>query len=95
MGKYRKKPVVVEAFQLGSEWPDWWAVAHMANRVTTHNEDGRHRGGPDYALIETLEGTMRANFGDWIIQGVAGEIYPCKPEIFERTYELALSRKED
>jgi len=38
--------------------------------------------------IETLEGTMTANEGDWIIKGIAGEIYPCKPDIFEQTYEL-------
>lgn len=87
--KYRKKPVVIEAFRLGEEWPDWWADAVSANRVTTHNNDGRYRGGPDYALIKTLEGTMRAEFNDWIIRGVKGEIYPCKPDIFEATYDLA------
>lgn len=41
-----------------------------------------------YADIKTLEGTMRANNGDWIIQGVNGEIYPCKPDIFEKTYDI-------
>ena len=87
MTKYRKKPVVIEAFRLGDEWPDWWATAHAANEVTTHNEDGRHRGGPDYALINTLEGQMRAEKDDWIICGVKGEIYPCKPDIFAATYE--------
>lgn len=87
MAQFRKKPVVIEAFQLGSEWPDWWADAVTANRAVTHNIDGRWRGGPDYALIQTLEGEMRAEFGDWIIQGVKGEIYPCKPDIFAMTYE--------
>jgi hypothetical protein len=84
--RFQKLPVEVEAFRLGYAWPDWWGVAHMANRVTTHNLDGRHRGGPDFALIHTLEGQMRAEFGDWIIRGVKGEIYPCKPEIFALTY---------
>lgn len=41
----------------------------------------------DYILIRTLEGTMTANPGDWIIKGVNGEFYPCKPDIFEKTYE--------
>ncbi len=85
--KYRKKPVVIEAFQLGHSWPDWWAEAVSALKVTTHNNDDRWSGGPDYALIETLEGQMRAEMGDWIIRGVKGEIYPCKPNIFAATYE--------
>lgn len=89
MPTFRKKPVVVEAFRLGEEWPDWWADAVTSCVVTTHNTDGRWRGGPDYADITTLEGTMRAYFGDWIIRGVKGEIYPCKPDIFEATYEPA------
>ena len=87
MAKFRKKPIVIEAFKLGEEWPDWWADAVSQNRVTTHNTDGRWRDGPDYALISTLEGLMRADKGDWIIKGVVGEIYPCKPEIFDATYE--------
>lgn len=89
MAQYRKKPVVIEAFRLGDEWPEWWHEKHITNEVTTHNEDGRHRGGPDYALIHTLEGVMRAGKGDWIIRGVKGEIYPCKPDIFAATYEAA------
>jgi hypothetical protein len=43
--------------------------------------------------IKTLEGVMTANIGDWIIQGVNGEIYPCKPDIFEKTYELLKEQK--
>jgi len=57
--KYRKKPVVIEAYQTDTELD-----------------------------IKTLEGTMHANIGDYIITGVNGEIYPCKPDIFEKTYEL-------
>ena len=92
MPKFRKKPVVIEAFRLGLDpMPDWFVDARTANKVTTHNEDGRWSGGPDYALIETLEGTHRANFGDYIIQGVKGELYPCKPDIFAATYECELS----
>lgn len=88
-GRFRKRPVEIDAFRLGYAWPDWWAEAHAANRAVTFNRDGRWRGGPDYAEIQTLEGVMRANHGDWIIRGIAGEIYPCKPEIFEATYEPA------
>jgi uncharacterized protein YhdP len=89
MAQFRKKPVVIDAFRLGSQWPDWWAEAHARDEAITFNHDGRWRGGPDYAVIKTLEGTMRANNGDWIIRGVKGEIYPCKPEVFAETYEPA------
>lgn len=85
--RYRKKPVVIDAFRLGDEWPDWWAEKISANEITAHNVDGRLRGGPDYALIKTLEGVMRGENGDWIIRGVKGEVYPCKTDIFEATYE--------
>ena len=59
MAKYRKKPVIIEAYQTNIELD-----------------------------IETLEGTMHANIGDYIISGIQGEQYPCKPDIFEATYEL-------
>ncbi len=88
--KYRKKPVVIEAFKLGHDpMPDWFCDARSADAITTHNNDGRYAGGPDYCLIKTLEGEMRGEFGDFIIRGVKGEIYPCKPDIFEATYEPA------
>lgn len=89
--KYRKKPVVVEAFCLGVDhMPDWFCDARSANTITTHNVDGRWRGGPDYCLIKTLEGEMRGEFGDFIIRGIKGEIYPCKRDIFAATYEPVL-----
>ena len=89
MARFRKKPVEIEAFRLGDECPDWWMDALSANRVMTGNIDGRYSGGPDFAMIDTLEGRMRAERGDWIIKGVKGELYPCKPDIFEATYEAA------
>jgi hypothetical protein len=93
MSEYRKKPVVIEAFKLGHDgMPDWFMDKLTVNEVTTHNVDDRLYGGPDYALITTLEGQMRAEFGDFIIRGVKGEIYPCKPDIFAQTYESAESR---
>ena len=87
--KYRKKPVVIDAFRLGDEWPDWFHEKHARDEITTHNEDGHYSGGPDYALIHTLEGVMRAERGDFIIRGISGEVYPCKPDIFFATYERA------
>ena len=58
MGKFRKRPVVIEAYQTDVE-----------------------------LIIDTPEGSLRASPGDWIITGVKGEKYPCKPDIFEATYE--------
>ena len=88
MAQYRKKPVVIEAFQWTgghdqTEDPAWIVDAIKANAVRFERE-----GTPDVALmIDTLEGTHRANQGDWIIRGVKGELYPCKPDIFAATYE--------
>ena len=77
--KYRKKPVVIEAFKwLTDEVPQWWRDAGGINiNVATGS-----------AFIPTLEGTHKARKGDYIIQGVKGELYPCKPDIFELTYEM-------
>lgn len=87
MAKYRKKPVVIEAFRFCYEWaPDWWIGAIMANDVFIHEPTDSD---PLFALINTLEGQHRADVGDYIIRGVKGEIYPCKADIFEMTYELA------
>lgn len=92
--KYRKKPVVIEAFKMGMDpRPDWFQDKVSENEITTHLEDDED-GGPfqfkeTYCLIKTLEGVMRGDYGDWIIKGVKGEVYPCKPDIFEQTYEPA------
>lgn len=82
MTKYIKKPVKVDAWQLTKEnieagFPAWL------------NLDKVHIFGGDspFAEIETLEGLMKASYGDFIIQGVKGEFYPCKPDIFLATYE--------
>lgn len=89
MAKYRKKPVVIEAKQfttnneVGSPIMD--AICNWANQGKD-KPNAWHNGTDIY--IQTLEGEMRATVGDFIIQGVNGEFYPCKPEIFEKTYEL-------
>ena len=64
MAKFRKKPVVIEAYQTQEEMD-----------------------------IPTLEGVMHADIGDWIITGVKGEQYPCKPDVFEQTYELVVDEQ--
>jgi hypothetical protein len=88
--KFIKKPVVIEAVQYTRRfmWPDWLHDAVSANKVTTHGT-GKFANPtePCFCLIETLEGTHRCNENDWIIQGVKGELYPCKPDIFEMTYQ--------
>jgi hypothetical protein len=82
MPLYRKKPVVIEARCLvehnGPEIGDWLA---------DHGEQCDLW--PDHLDIHTLEGVMRADLGDWVIKGVQGEFYPCKPDIFDATYEAA------
>lgn len=88
MSKFRKKPVVIEAVQIEGRfwWPDWFHDAVSRNDVLVYG-CGKYAEGPRYVEIKTLEGTMRADEGDWIIKGVKGELYPCKPDIFEATYE--------
>ncbi len=87
--QFRKKPVVINAFQFGVDptVPDWWMDALSANIVITHRPDGLGWGFPTSATIHTLEGAMTALPKDYIIQGIKGEIYPCKPDIFAATYE--------
>lgn len=90
--KFRKKPVTIEAVQISKRMditsPDWFAQAVQQNKVVLHGMGKFTRDEP-WVEIETLEGVMRGNNGDWIIQGVKGELYPCKPDIFEATYEVA------
>lgn len=84
MAKFRKKPVIIDAYWYNHKpdnyRPDWFSDAVSANKIITYS---------DHAKIVTLEGVMRADLNDWIIKGVAGEFYPCKPEIFVATYEPA------
>ncbi len=82
MPYFRKKPVVIEAVRFRSgEQPHDLADDVIAGKIR-YPEDGT-------MLIETLEGVMCAQPGDWIIRGVKGELYPCKPDIFAATYEPA------
>ena len=88
MAKFRKKSVVIEAFQLNERGlikEDWFWDAVTRNDIITHCF-GKHYPDPAWCEIKTLEGTMIANAGDYIIQGFHGEIYPCKADIFQKTY---------
>lgn len=91
MGRFRKKPVVVEAMQFNGhnrmEIEHWAGLtnvfASLVLEPTKDNPSG------SYLQIKTLEGIMAAIPGDWIIRGVNGEFYPCKPDIFAKTHEPA------
>lgn len=88
MARFRKKPVVIEAVRVGHliqdarvAWnalPDWVKEAYEGAKLIFADT---------FVLIHTLEGTMRGEWNDWLIQGISGELYPCKPDIFEKTYE--------
>lgn len=99
--KFRKKPVVIEAFQMtkerrqdNSDWPEWlnrawnkpWGEVGAVNTENWPKSKGDFQG-DDRLMIHTLEGKMTVEWGDFIIQGVNGELYSCKPDIFEKTYE--------
>ena len=90
--KFRKKPIVIEAYQLGvgDAVPDWFMDALSEHRIITHG--GKyvfatgHNAGIS-ATIKTLEGEMRAEYTEMIIKGVQEERYPCRSDIFEATYD--------
>lgn len=80
--KFRKKPVVIEAKQWdGSQEVYQWCAESMLS--VSRNSDGKMHG----LKLKTLEGGLNVSDGDWIIKGIKGEFYPCKPDIFEATYE--------
>ena len=81
--KFRKKPVVIEA--IGFSGLNYDEIAEFCQ--STIIKMGERIDGHSTIIIPTLEGEMTAKMGDWIIKGVKGEFYPCKPDIFEATYE--------
>lgn len=95
--KFKKRPLVVEAFQMtperrasNADWPEWMNKAWQLDR----NETGSLHPTIEYSgdgtlSITTLEGEHLVSWGDWIIQGIAGELYSCKPDIFAATHEAA------
>lgn len=86
--KFRKKPVVVEAIQF-TDLDSYMAIVEWYKTINTSTFSAEEAFSfrTPIMLVTTLEGTMAANPGDWIIRGVKGEFYPCKPDIFEATYE--------
>ena len=84
MPKFRKKPIIIEAVQWLNEQiicppgPEWFLIAEQLGYIQLAG---------DALFIKTLEGEMRASIGDWVIKGINNELYPCKPDIFEKTYE--------
>ena len=89
MAKYRKKPVEIEAFKFYVDgMPDWFMDKVSSTEVTLRKcNHNRYDIREAYCEIQTLEGVMIANGGDYIIKGVQGEVYPCKSDIFHATYE--------
>lgn len=94
--KYRKKPIVIEAFQYdgdlifqdGTPYAPEWAMEAFGNG-TIYYDSLTPDSPPCELFIQTLEGVHHVSVGDFIIQGVNGELYPCKPDIFAKTYEPA------
>lgn len=83
MKEYKKKPVVIKAFKLTEEWID-------KNKKQWNIEKSNETGvviTDDKAIVNTLEGVMKANINDFIIKGINNELYPCKPSVFHETYE--------
>jgi hypothetical protein len=89
MSKFRKKPVVIEAFQIAPYPPTITAAIAFESWAKSVGFEKWNFGDEGSIKIETLEGTMTATPGDWIIKGVAGEFYSCKQKIFTETYESA------
>ena len=82
IGKFKKKPVVVEAVQFTDETKDQVFNFVRCNKIASYDSHGN-----PILVIQTLEGDMVTNFGDWVIKGIAGEFYPCKNDIFIKSYQ--------
>ena len=97
MAKFRKKPVVIEAFQFdgdlinreGIPYVPKWAMDAFRNDIMFYDSEDSNSS-PTELYIRTLEGVHHVSLNDYVIQGVNGELYPCKPEIFEKTYEVVV-----
>lgn len=99
--KFRKKPIVIEAFQMThsrrwdrQDWPEWlyhaWNLDAREGALFISPDDPEE----ELLVLGTLEGCHNVDWDDWIIQGIRGELYPCKPDIFEKTYE-AVEQSDD
>ena len=99
---YRKKPLVIEAFQMtlnrrwdNSEWPEWlnkaWNLETGEGAMWIDPDDPKG----EHLVLGTKEGVHRVSWDDWIIRGIQGELYACKPGIFEATYESAVQQARE
>lgn len=84
--KFRKKPIIIDAIK--------WERTNIQEVIDfmgkeSYDFDNENSLEPEKVIIHTLEGDITASPGDWIIRGVSGELYPCKPDIFQKTYEPA------
>lgn len=80
--RYRKKPIIIidtVRYVIDESLPDWFMDRVSNNTIIIHEDDTCH--------IKTLEGTMKSEYGDYIILSINGEVYPCKPDIFKKIYE--------
>lgn len=84
--RYRKRAITVDAVQLTTDNVTG-VEAFINGKAESKTLPGPGRGTHEGVVIHTLEGDMLASWGDWIIRGISGEYYPCKPDIFEATYE--------
>lgn len=96
MHTYKNKPKVIEAFQMtqehidsDAEWPNWLKASMAQNNAENNSLVVVARIPREYA-INTLEGVMQVSVNDYIIKGIQGELYPCKPDIFEASYEKVI-----
>jgi hypothetical protein len=90
MPNFRKKPVVIEAEQFDGKYPYGALLLMCLDRgKQSDGESPQYHEDTQTLTIPTLEGDHTASSGDWIIKGIKGELYPCKPDIFEATYSLA------
>lgn len=87
--QFRKKPVVIEAWCNTEELPNRSPCPEWLGKAMEDGTVWFSGGASSYFTIKTLEGEMRADYGDWIIRGIKGELYPCKADIFAATYEPA------
>jgi len=94
MAQYRKKPIVIEAVQVTKEMRNEhgpfpkWATPHLEGGQTQKIENS------GWLQCKTLEGPLNVSDGDYLIRGINGEIYPCKPDIFEKTYDALKEERE-
>ena len=88
MSKFRKKPAIIEAIQWNGDWDSMEQIEKELNVITLQRSGRQNINWVESWNIKTLEGMHVVSPNDWVIKGIKGECYPCKPDIFEATYKL-------